>query len=321
MPKRAPTASGTRPTRRPSPRRCAASRRSVTEEAKPSTQSSPLLYDLTTLQREANSRFGFSAKTTLSLAQALYEKHKVLTYPRTDSRALPEDYVGVVKNTMKMIASEDLPGPLRALAQHATQGARRRATSSRTSASSTTPRCRTTSRSSRRCRRRKSLTEIEAKLYDMVVKRFLAVFYPAGRVPGHDAHHAPCKAAASEHSFQTNGKVLVKPGLAGGLRQGGAGRRRQPGRRCSRARWCAPRASTSIALKTKPPARYTEATLLSRDGRRRQADRRRRAARGDAGEGPRHAGHARGDHRRPDLREVHASRRPRAGARPPRPSS
>ena len=49
----------------------------------------PLLYDLTSLQREANGRFGFSARTTLSLAQALYEKHKVLTYPRTDSRALP----------------------------------------------------------------------------------------------------------------------------------------------------------------------------------------------------------------------------------------
>ncbi|HNK20169.1 MAG TPA: DNA topoisomerase, partial [Piscinibacter sp.] len=60
----------------------------VNEESKPSTQSSPLLYDLTTLQREANGRFGFSAKTTLSIAQALYEKHKVLTYPRTDSRAL-----------------------------------------------------------------------------------------------------------------------------------------------------------------------------------------------------------------------------------------
>ena len=91
----------------------------VTEEAKPSNQSSPLLYDLTTLQREANSRFGFSAKTTLGLAQALYEKHKALTYPRTDSRALPEDYVNVVKDTMGMIASEDLPGPLRELAQHA----------------------------------------------------------------------------------------------------------------------------------------------------------------------------------------------------------
>ncbi|MEO8280246.1 MAG: DNA topoisomerase, partial [Ideonella sp.] len=92
---------------------------SVSEESKPSTQSSPALYDLTTLQREANSRFGFSAKTTLSLAQALYEKHKVLTYPRTDSRALPEDYVSVVKQTMGMIAEEDMPGPLRLLAPHA----------------------------------------------------------------------------------------------------------------------------------------------------------------------------------------------------------
>ena len=69
----------------------------VTEEAKPSTQAPPLLYDLTSLQREANSRFGFSARTTLSIAQALYEKHKVLTYPRTDSRALPEDYVAVAR--------------------------------------------------------------------------------------------------------------------------------------------------------------------------------------------------------------------------------
>src|SRR5213079_2598763 len=81
----------------------------VNEEAKPSNQSSPLLYDLTSLQREANGRFGFSAKTTLSIAQALYEKHKVLTYPRTDSRALPEDYVAVVKDTMKMFSQEDLP--------------------------------------------------------------------------------------------------------------------------------------------------------------------------------------------------------------------
>jgi DNA topoisomerase III len=91
----------------------------VSEEAKPSTQASPLLYDLTTLQREANGRFGFSAKTTLSLAQALYEKHKVLTYPRTDSRALPEDYLGTVKQTIGMLADEDLPGPMRDIAGHA----------------------------------------------------------------------------------------------------------------------------------------------------------------------------------------------------------
>src|SRR3954465_10833716 len=72
----------------------------VTEESKPTTQLSPLLYDLTSLQREANGRFGYSAKNTLGLAQALYEKHKVLTYPRTDSRALPEDYLSTVKTTL-----------------------------------------------------------------------------------------------------------------------------------------------------------------------------------------------------------------------------
>src|SRR6478736_2903393 len=75
----------------------------VTEESKPTTSMSPLLYDLTSLQRDANSRFGFSAKNTLGLAQALYEKHKVLTYPRTDSRALPEDYLDTVRSVMEAL--------------------------------------------------------------------------------------------------------------------------------------------------------------------------------------------------------------------------
>src|SRR5690606_19085126 len=76
----------------------------VTEESKPSTQISPALFDLTSLQREANSRFGFSAKTTLALAQTLYERHKALTYPRTDSRYLPEDYLPTVQQTMEALA-------------------------------------------------------------------------------------------------------------------------------------------------------------------------------------------------------------------------
>jgi len=71
----------------------------VSEESKPSTQASPMLFDLTSLQREANGKFGFSAKTTLALAQSLYERHKALTYPRTDSRHLPEDYLAVAKQT------------------------------------------------------------------------------------------------------------------------------------------------------------------------------------------------------------------------------
>src|SRR5439155_12194312 len=89
----------------------------ATEEAKPVSQLSPLLYDLTSLQREANGRFGFSAKTTLGLAQALYEKHKALTYPRTDSRALPEDYLGIVKKTLDTFAAQKTSGYARHAAQ------------------------------------------------------------------------------------------------------------------------------------------------------------------------------------------------------------
>ena len=129
------------------------------------------------MQREANSRFGFSAKTTLSLAQALYEKHKALTYPRTDSRALPEDYLATVKDTVKMISEEDLPGPLRELAPHAKKAlkegyikpAKRVFDNAKVSDHfAIIPTLQAP----------KSLTDAEAKLYDMVVKRFLAVFYP-----------------------------------------------------------------------------------------------------------------------------------------------
>jgi DNA topoisomerase-3 len=122
----------------------------VSEESKPSSQSSPLLYDLTTLQREANGRFGFSAKTTLSLAQALYERHKALTYPRTDSRALPEDYLAVVKKTMAVLADGDLPGRRAQPAAPAGAEVRLR---NRRSAYSTTQ-VSDTSRSFRRCKRR-----------------------------------------------------------------------------------------------------------------------------------------------------------------------
>ena len=228
----------------------------VAEEAKPSTSASPLLYDLTTLQREANSRFGFSAKTTLSLAQALYEKHKVLTYPRTDSRALPEDYLATVKETFEMIAGEDLPGPLKELAIHARKGLN-------AGYIKQTKRVFDNSKVSDHfaiiptLQAPKSLSEIEAKLYDLVVKRFIAVFYPSAefmvttRITQVVGHH-----------FQTNGKVLVNPGWLAVY-----GKEAQdedanlvpvlPNEQV---------ATESVAvnaLKTKPPARYTEATLLS----------------------------------------------------------
>src|SRR5438093_109772 len=79
--------------------RCVGKTGIATEERKPITQMPPLLYDLTSLQRDANAR-GFSAKRTLQIAQQLYERFKVITYPRTDSRYLPEDYLATVRSTL-----------------------------------------------------------------------------------------------------------------------------------------------------------------------------------------------------------------------------
>ncbi len=78
----------------------------VREEKKAATQIAPRLYDLTTLQREANSRYGLPARRTLQIAQALYERHKVITYPRTDSRALPEDYIPTCKETLGKLGGD-----------------------------------------------------------------------------------------------------------------------------------------------------------------------------------------------------------------------
>jgi DNA topoisomerase-3 len=232
----------------------------VVDEAKPSTQASPLLYDLTTLQREANSRFGFSAKTTLGLAQALYEKHKVLTYPRTDSRALPEDYLATVKDTFKMLATEDLPGPLRELSQHAAKGLKE-------GYIKPTKRVFDNAKVSDHfaiiptLQAPKSLTDIELKLYDMVVKRFLAVFYPSAEFMV-TTRISTVATAGQEYKFQTNGKVLNNPGWLAVY-----GKEAQD----DDANLVAVAPGESVrtedvavnALKTKPPARYTEATLLS----------------------------------------------------------
>src|SRR5258708_21575406 len=83
----------------------------ITEEKKPTTQTPPLLYDLTSLQREANARFSFSARRTLQIAQQLYERYKVITYPRTDSRNLPEDYLGTVNHILAPISTPPYPLP------------------------------------------------------------------------------------------------------------------------------------------------------------------------------------------------------------------
>jgi DNA topoisomerase-3 len=232
----------------------------VTEEAKPSTQASPLLYDLTTLQREANGRFGYSAKTTLSIAQALYEKHKVLTYPRTDSRYLPEDYLKVAKDTAAMLAKEDLPAPLRALAAHAKKAIK-------DGYIKPTKRVFDNAKVSDHfaiiptLQAPKSLTDAELKVYDLVVKRFLAVFYPSAEFLV-TTRISTISLKAAEHRFQTNGKVLVNPGWLAVYGKEAQDEDAnlvpvQPGEQVRTEH------IDVVALKTKPPARYTEATLLS----------------------------------------------------------
>ena len=233
---------------------------SVTEESKPTSQASPLLFDLTSLQREANGKFGFSAKTTLSIAQSLYERHKALTYPRTDSRALPEDYVPVAQETFEMLAASGMkhlaPHAALALANRYVRPAKRIFDNSKVSDHfAIIPTLQAPS----------GLSEAEQKLYDLVVRRFMAVFYPSA-----EYMVTTRISSAGGHSFKTEGKVLVKPGWlaiygkeaaeeVSEAKDGDKGQNLVPvqaGERVGIA------SVEPKALKTRPPARYSEATLL-----------------------------------------------------------
>lgn len=234
----------------------------VTEEAKPETRLSPALFDLTTLQREANARFGFSAKTTLSLAQALYEKHKVLTYPRTDSRCLPEDYLPTVKETLTILTGEGAgkghdevllarysPFAHQILARNWVLPNKRIFNNAKISdhfAIIPTPQA------------PKSLNEMEQKLYDFVVRRFLSVFFPAAE------YMVTTRITRVEgHPFKTEGKVLVNPGwLAVYGKEGQDGDEGNLVAVDAKEKVKADEVTVK-ANATKPPPRYSEATLLS----------------------------------------------------------
>lgn len=223
----------------------------VTEESKPTTQLSGLLYDLTSLQREANGRFGFSASTTLKLAQTLYERHKVLTYPRTDARALPEDYLGTVKHTLAMLAQTPY-GPFanQILQAEWVRPNKRIFNNAKISdhfaiiPTSLEP---------------KHLNDMELRLYDLVTKRFLAVFFPAA-----EFLVTTRITRVLEEPFKTEGKVLVNPGWL--TVYGRESQTDEPAANLTRVQPGETVQTTKvevIASQTKPPARFTEATLLS----------------------------------------------------------
>ena len=227
----------------------------VTEESKPTTQASPLLFDLTSLQREANGRFGFSAKSTLSIAQSLYERHKALTYPRTDSRALPEDYVPVVRDTFQMLATSGMkhlePYAQAALDNDYIKPSRRIFDNAKVSDHfAIIPTLQAP----------EGLSDAEQKLYDLVVRRFMSVFFPSA-----EYLVTTRISRALEHSFKTEGKVLVRPGWLVIY-----GKEAQDDDAAGPQSLVPVKAAESVraqtvepkALKTRPPARYSEATLL-----------------------------------------------------------
>src|SRR5437868_6609647 len=222
----------------------------VTEEKKPSTQLSPLLYDLTTLQREANNRFGLHARRTLQLAQALYEKHKVLTYPRTDSRYLPEDNLAQVRKVMSTFNDPTLARHAKkALNSEWIKPTKRVFNNAKVSDHhAIIPKGASPAH----------LDEFERKIFDMVARRTIAVFYPAAQF---EVTTRITRVAGEP--FKTDGKIIVDPGWLAVYGKETGGEDDQaivPVKPSEVAKVLAVEVREN---ETKPPARFTEATLLS----------------------------------------------------------
>lgn len=222
----------------------------VTESSKKSSQRSPGLYDLTTLQREANTRFGFSAKNTLGLAQALYEKHKLLTYPRTDSRHLPEDYINIVKKTVKQQGDWQLGEHAKTiLAKKYIKPEKRIFDNKKISdhhaiiPTNKIP---------------GNLSEPELKIYTMVLQRFLAIFFPPARYL-----NTKRLSVVEKETFLTEGKIQIDAGWKIVYQGGGD---QETDKLLTEIPENAPVLCKNVAkekLATKPPPRFNEATLLS----------------------------------------------------------
>lgn len=221
----------------------------ITEKKKRTRMSAPALFDLTSLQREANARFGFSAQTTLSIAQSLYERHKMITYPRTDAKALPEDYVQTAQTIMTALRTlTEYQGYCeRILVNHWIQPNPRIFDNKKISDHfAIIPTGETKAK----------LNDVEAKLYDLIVRRFLGVFYPAARYDVTTRY-----TSVDQHLFKSEGKVLVKQGwlVVRNTSQ-------NQGNVLPAMPADAKAQNTEIQViqdQTRPPARYTEATLLS----------------------------------------------------------
>jgi DNA topoisomerase-3 len=237
--------------------RCEGQAGTASEEKRAVSQIAPQLYDLTTLQREAP----FSAKVTLQIAQALYERHKMITYPRTDSRYLPEDYTANVRETMQELAASHLPvAPFAAavLAGQDENGPRlvksRRVFDNKKVSDhfAIIPTGKVA-----------KLTDTEQRVFDLIVKRYVAVFYPAAEFEQTTRLTRIAHSALTD-TFKTEGRILVKPGWL-------AVYGRRPGVASGKDELVPVTQGETVRVadiaganeQTTPPARFTEATLLS----------------------------------------------------------
>ncbi|MFO7726548.1 MAG: DNA topoisomerase [Oceanipulchritudo sp.] len=238
----------------------------VSDKRKRTRQSSGRLYDLTSLQREANGRFGYSAGRTLQIAQGLYERHKLLTYPRTDSRALPEDYINTVKETLGSLQGPVSDHARKVLENDWVKPNKRIFNNAQVSdhfaivPTGEAP---------------KRLNSEEERIYEMVCQRFVAIFFPPA-----EFDVTTRLTVLDDLTFKTEGKVLVDPGYLQVYGKAAAKSElpalsesdRQPD-------WLQEIGDPGLAEDdgfkarnlsvdlleeaTKPPARFTEATLLS----------------------------------------------------------
>jgi DNA topoisomerase III len=221
----------------------------------------PLLYDLTSLQRDANTRFGFSARRTLAAAQRCYEEHKALTYPRTSSRYLTSDLVGEIKPTAAQVGRRDEYRaaaeyvrsldllPLGRVVDDAKVGDHHAIIP--TNAAHDLGR----------------MKDDDRRVYDLVTRRFLAVFHPEAVF-----ENTRLETTVGEHTFRTRGRVLLVPGWRGVYGELPERERSaadedegtdQQLPRLERGEAVDTRAADVLAKQTKPPRRYSDASLLA----------------------------------------------------------
>ena len=223
----------------------------------------PLLYDLTSLQRDANGRFGFSARRTLAAAQRLYEEHKALTYPRTNSRFITGDMIGEIKPIAALVgdqreyakASEYVLGldvlPLARVVNDAKVTDHHAIIPTRAERHPVD-----------------KFSDDDRRIYDLVVRRFLAIFHPEAVF-----ENTRVETTVAQHVFRTRGKVMLVPGwrgvygesadVEGASRSDEDGGREQQLPKLERGEDVSVRRVASEAKETKPPRRFTEGALLA----------------------------------------------------------